>query len=190
MRSVLVQDSHGAESSLLVYDVYPENGVYVGNDQERPELVAPLRIRSRSARIYRFADPWSMFFDKTPETSGNPRRETGALSHDWQLDTVSEPDVSDKETVLGLAKMSSDAYLFNELAPHWFNSTAGFNLSSSFGWQDNMLRGHVFANENNSTVVIAIKGTSGGQSSICTNFYLVDADSSQRLVTIPLLVTS
>jgi lipase ATG15 len=178
MRSVLVQDSHGAESSLLVYDVYPENGVYVGNDQERPELVAPLRIRSRSARIYRFADPWSMFFDKTP------------LSHDWQLDTVSEPDVSDKETVLGLAKMSSDAYLFNELAPHWFNSTAGFNLSSSFGWQDNMLRGHVFANENNSTVVIAIKGTSGGQSSICTNFYLVDADSSQRLVTIPLLVTS
>jgi lipase ATG15 len=190
MRSVLVQDSHGAESLLLVYDIHPENGVYVGNHQERRGLVAPLRIRSRSARIYRFADPWSMLFDKTTETGGNHRRETGALSHNWRLDTVSEPDVSDKETVLGLAKMSSDAYLVDELAPHWFNSTAGFNLSSSFGWQDNMLRGHVFANENNSTVVIAIKGTSGCQSSVCTNFYLMDADSPQRLVTIPLKVTS
>lgn len=189
MRRVLVQDSHGAESSLLVYDIYHENAVYVGNDQERPEFVAPLRIRSRSARIYRFADPWSTLCDETPETSGNAHRETGALSHDWRLDTVSEPDVSDKETVLGLAKMSSDAYLFDELAPHWFNSPAGFNLSSSFGWQDNMLRGHVFANENNSTVIIAIKGTSGGQSSLRINLYLVGADSSQRLVTIPLLVT-
>jgi len=183
MRHVLVQDSHGAESSLLVYDIYPESATYIGNDQGRPELVAPLRIRNRSARIYRFADP-------SPETRGNAHPEAGALSHDWRLDSVSEPDVSDKETVLSLAKMSSDAYLFDESAPGWFNSSAGFNLSSNFGWQDNMLRGHVFANENNSTVIIAIKGSSTGQPSLCVNSYLVDADSSQRLVTTPLLATS
>jgi lipase ATG15 len=163
MRHVLVQDSHGAESSLLVYDIYPESAMYIGNDQGRPELVTPLRIRNRSAQIYRLADPWSMLFDSSPETCGNAHPEAGALSHDWRLDPVSAPDVSDKETVLGLAKMSSDAYLFDESAPDWFNSSAGFNLSSNFGWQGNMLRGHVFANENNSTVIIAIKGTSTGQ---------------------------
>ena len=183
MRHVLVQDDHGAESSLLVYDLHPESATYIGNYQGRPELVAPLRIRNRSTRIYRFADP-------SPEIFCNAHPEAGTLSHDWRLDSVSEPDVSDKETVLGLAKMSSDAYLFDESAPDWFNSSAGFNLSSNFGWQDNMLRGHVFANEDNSTVIIAIKGTSTGQPSPCVNSYLVDADSSQRLVTTPLLTTS
>jgi lipase ATG15 len=172
MRHVLVQDSHGAESSLLVYDIYPESATYIGGDQGRPELVAPLRIRNRSVQIYRLADPWSILFDSSPGTCGNAHPEAGALGHNWRLDSVSEPDVSDKETVLGLAKMSSDAYLFDESAPDWFNSSAGFNLSSNFGWQGNTLRGHVFANENNSTVIIAIKGTSTGQPSLCINSYL------------------
>ena len=32
--------------------------------------------------------------------------------------------------------------------------------SDSFGWLENGIRGHVFADETNSTIVIAIKGTS------------------------------
>ena len=37
-----------------------------------------------------------------------------------------------------------------------------FIQSDSFGWEEDGLRGHVFATPDNSTIVIAIKGTSAG----------------------------
>lgn len=35
-----------------------------------------------------------------------------------------------------------------------------FSQNSTFGWEEDGLRGHVFASEDNSTLIIAIKGTS------------------------------
>lgn len=36
------------------------------------------------------------------------------------------------------------------------------NQNNSFGWESDGIRGHIFANEDESLVVISIKGTSAG----------------------------
>lgn len=80
---------------------------------------------------------------------------------DWQeVDTVI-PDVTDIETLASLAKMTNNAYSLPG-DDRWYDPGGSWNLSDSFGWQEDGLRGHVFATPDNSTVVIAIKGTSAG----------------------------
>ena len=160
MRHILVHDNELAEQPLLVYDLSSEHAAQIDGDDGG--VLRSLRIRSRQAQIYRLDDSQSMRSSTDAAKLHKPNRESDASSHDWRLEHVSEPDVSDKETVLSLAKMSSDAYLVDEKAPDWLNSSADFNRSSNFGWQDNRLRGHVFADAENKTVVIAIKGTSAG----------------------------
>jgi lipase ATG15 len=81
----------------------------------------------------------------------------------WTLENVPGPDVTDKQTVLNLAMMASDAYVFDRMDPAWHNPTGGFNHSKAFGWEAYGLRGHIFADQNNSTIVVAIKGTEKGK---------------------------
>ncbi|KAG8217142.1 Alpha/Beta hydrolase protein [Butyriboletus roseoflavus] len=83
----------------------------------------------------------------------------------WQSEEVLGPDVTDRETLLSLAKMSNNAYSASPDAG-WYN-VDGFNMASQtipVGWQptDDGLRGHVFVSEDNSTVVLSLKGTSAG----------------------------
>ena len=79
---------------------------------------------------------------------------------DWAMEDVPGPNVTDRDTVLNLALMAADAYNENRDDPEWTDVGPPFNRSSSFGWQKDSLRGHVFADDTNSTIVIAIKGTS------------------------------
>ena len=81
----------------------------------------------------------------------------------WALDEVNAPNTTDKETVVNLAKMSWCAYQDGPGAGEWQDIGGGFNFSQSFGWEGDSLRGHVFADKDNSTIVIAIKGTSPGK---------------------------
>lgn len=69
------------------------------------------------------------------------------------------PDVSDRATVINLAKMTSDAYVLDPSQPDWLNTSLKFNYSSSFGWDADGLRGHVFADTWNKTIIVAFKGT-------------------------------
>jgi len=62
------------------------------------------------------------------------------------------PNTSDKETVVNLAKMTSDAYLLDPWGPGWLNTSLGFNFTDRFGWKDDGLRGHVFTNKDDSIV--------------------------------------
>ncbi|MCJ1230510.1 putative lipase atg15, partial [Toensbergia leucococca] len=75
------------------------------------------------------------------------------------MDELYGPNITDKETVLNLARMAADAYI---LLPgtedwEWQNISTGFNYSNSFGWESDGLRGHIFADKTNSTIVIALK---------------------------------
>lgn len=81
----------------------------------------------------------------------------------WISEHVPGPNVTDKQTVLNLAVMASDAYLPTSDDPAWLNWTGAFNRSRSFGFQSDGIRGHIFADQGNSTIVIAIKGTERGQ---------------------------
>lgn len=70
-----------------------------------------------------------------------------------------EPNVTDKQTVVNLAKMTSDAYIFDPGQSDWLNTSLGFNFTARFGWTKEGLRGHIFTTEDNSTVVVSFKGT-------------------------------
>jgi len=78
----------------------------------------------------------------------------------WTMENVLAPNVSDKESVLTLARMAIDAYYINETCLEWDPVKNNITRGDDFGWNGDGLRGHVFADENNSTIVISFKGTS------------------------------
>jgi lipase ATG15 len=85
----------------------------------------------------------------------------------WDKIEVAAPDVTDLDTLAGLAKMCSNAYVesdkhHNNETKDWYDLGADWSVSSSFGWTTDGLRGHVFSTADNSTIVVAIKGTSAG----------------------------
>lgn len=98
----------------------------------------------------------------------------------WDEEDTEAPDVERRDTLVELAKMTNNAYLnpgetgWYDLGGNW-NVVSPFSLffgaslphvlyckSYPFGWEpdDDGFRGHVFATPDNSTVVLAIKGTS------------------------------
>ena len=79
---------------------------------------------------------------------------------EWVMNEVPGPDTTDKETVLSLARMSWDAYTQEPGTGEWQDETGKFNETQGFGWKSDSLRGHIFGDKDNSTIVIALKGTS------------------------------
>ena len=78
----------------------------------------------------------------------------------WSMDEVYGPNVTDRTTVINMALMAANAYDETRDESEWTDVDPPFNLSKSFGWHKDSLRGHVFADDINGTIVIAIKGTS------------------------------
>ncbi|GAA5899431.1 hypothetical protein JCM8208_001644 [Rhodotorula glutinis] len=78
---------------------------------------------------------------------------------EWDDVDIEAPDTSDVETLAAFGRMTSNAYTLPD-REGWYDIGDGWNVSDSFGWQEDGLRGHVFADETNSTVVLALKGTS------------------------------
>ncbi|WVR03882.1 hypothetical protein IAU60_000881 [Kwoniella sp. DSM 27419] len=85
-----------------------------------------------------------------------------AETGEWDDVEVVVPDVTDRQTLISLAKMSSNAYVEPDSGEWW--PTGRWNATVPFGWEQDAdgLRGHVFADEKNETVIISIKGTSAG----------------------------
>ena len=80
----------------------------------------------------------------------------------WTMDEVPAPNITDKETVISLANMAANAYIKVPGTEDWEDVNAGFNVTDDFGWEGDGLRGHIFADEGNRTIVIALKGTTPG----------------------------
>ncbi|WVO13259.1 hypothetical protein L204_100872 [Cryptococcus depauperatus] len=80
----------------------------------------------------------------------------------WEDIEVTVPDMSDRQTVIALAKMTSNAYVLPN-DDGWYGLSK-FNSTIPFGWEPDAdgLRGHIFADEKNETVIISVKGTSAG----------------------------
>lgn len=64
-------------------------------------------------------------------------------SDEWSDDEVTVPDLTDRQTVITLAKMSSNAYV-TPGGPGWY-TLEDWNASTPFGWEPDAdgLRGHV-----------------------------------------------
>jgi lipase ATG15 len=86
----------------------------------------------------------------------------GDAGSGWEDVEVDAPDVTDRQTLLTLAKMASNAYTTDD-QEGWF-PMPGHNHSTPIGWEPDAdgLRGHIFADDKNTTVIVAIKGTSAG----------------------------
>ncbi|CAI2177221.1 4035_t:CDS:2 [Funneliformis geosporum] len=64
-----------------------------------------------------------------------------------------------KNTVMSMAKMSYDAYIELEtFKDKWIDLDDNWN-ELPFGWDENGIRGYVFSDKDNKTVIVAIKGT-------------------------------
>lgn len=78
----------------------------------------------------------------------------------WTPKEILVPDVTDLVTVMTLAQIANNAYIEIPGGIDWIDVNRPWNLSADFGWEKNGLRGHVFANEGNETIIISLKGTS------------------------------
>ncbi|GMM41173.1 triglyceride lipase [Hanseniaspora uvarum] len=68
------------------------------------------------------------------------------------------PDLSDKQTIVNLGKMSQNAYVRDPYTGDWQNVTD--RNDDSFGWDNDFIRGHIFKNEQDKIIIISFKGTS------------------------------
>ncbi|KAL8656234.1 MAG: hypothetical protein Q9210_000384 [Variospora velana] len=141
-------------------DVRPGTDVWTRADCDDQRVRAgPLLARSRSLSIQRLSDrrlPILQDFISTARLTGFPPATAPSA---WTLDEVLGPNVTDKETIINLAVMAANAYDQEKGTGEWEDVSAGFNYSDSFGWEGDGLRGHIFADEGNQTIVVALKGT-------------------------------
>ncbi|KAG0157109.1 hypothetical protein PDIDSM_4293 [Penicillium digitatum] len=79
---------------------------------------------------------------------------------EWVMDTLPGPNITDKQTVLTFAQMTANDYIEEPGTGQWHTIHGQFNYSGSFGWQKDGLRGHIYSDKTNSTVIISLKGTS------------------------------
>ncbi|KUI60738.1 Putative lipase atg15 [Cytospora mali] len=129
-------------------------------DEHGQERLPPLKARSDATRIQRLVDRRPSVVDPMIASS-RERGYVSVLSPDaWTLDDIPGPNITDRDTIVSLAYMSADAYIEQPGDPQWAEVGGPFNRSADFGWESDGLRGHIFADEMNSTIVIGLKGTS------------------------------
>lgn len=136
------------------FDVQMSSPVAITSDGgETFEGVPHYPARSRAALMQRLAD-------RRPSAIARALWKRSTLLEQWTVDAVSEPDISDKQTVLSLARMANDAYYAAPGKGEWQDVGNGYNYTDDYGWEADGLRGHVFLDNNNKTAVISMKGTS------------------------------
>lgn len=127
-----------------------------GDMLEFPSLVA----RSRGESIERLVDRRPSVVDPLVAESRSQGFAAVMDADAWTMDEVPAPNITDKQTILTMAYMASNAYVDFEGGSGWYNLGDQWHNKADFGWESDGLRGHVFADDDNSTIVIGIKGTS------------------------------
>ncbi|KAL4064453.1 Alpha/Beta hydrolase protein [Scleroderma yunnanense] len=100
-------------------------------------------------------------FDEYAEARIRSIRHAQSTDLLWSHERILAPDVESRETLLGLAKMTNNAYVTpNDSA--WYALDGQWVHHHPFGWEPDAdgFRGYVFATPDNSTIVLSIKGTS------------------------------
>ncbi|KAB2580308.1 Lipase class 3 [Lasiodiplodia theobromae] len=143
-------------------DIHPDAPLWVASEDDptRREPAPRLRARSQALNIERLADRSPEAINHILETKRLTGREVVLPANAWTVDEIAGPNVTDKESVLTFARMAANAYVTDPTKPDWSDVSGGFNYTEDFGWEADGLRGHIFADTTNSTVVIGLKGTS------------------------------
>lgn len=146
-------------------------------DKDPWTIMLPVKLSPKKAKVTRLAERHTPnFLDSylkyAISVKGNPAK-LNQINLQWNdEEDISIPDVNDKDTLVSLALMSSNAYVrlpktekekkkldWTDVGGPWEVNDEDPDIN--FGWLEEGLRGHVFATNDSKTVVIAIKGTSG-----------------------------
>lgn len=147
--------------------------------KDRDPWTAELQIKTaeKPARLRRLKERHTPHFldsylQYAMEVKGNPQK-LNRIGLEWEPEQdVLLPDVEDKDSVVALALISSNAYVRLPLTDDekdkldWVDVGDPWDVDEenpdiNFGWLEDGLRGHVFVSNDSKTVVIGIKGTSG-----------------------------
>ena len=123
-------------------------------------LDTPLVASSNPLTIQRLADRRLSVIEGYLQTARSTGEVAALSPSEWVMDTVDGPNVKDKASVMTFAQMTANDYIEEPGTGKWHDINGRFNYSSSFGWNNDGLRGHIYADKTNSTVVISLKGTS------------------------------
>ncbi|KAI0377808.1 alpha/beta-hydrolase [Hypomontagnella monticulosa] len=131
-----------------------------GEDGHDAEQIPPLKAKSQPRKIERLVDRRPSTVDPLVAEARERGYVIASGASAWTVDEVLGPNVADKETVLTMALVASDAYVQKPDMPDWDEVGEPFNRSADFGWESDGLRGHIWGDETNSTIIIGLKGTS------------------------------
>jgi lipase ATG15 len=167
LRHILHKGSHQYPNLFRKVDITPGLSLdHIQDGDEDPDYVTTVlstdsyRTNSAPMTIERLADRRRSTIDRLLE-AGQMRGEAVSLpASAWSMDDIDAPNITDKETILSLARMASNAYILKPRTGDWVDVGGGFNYTEDFGWESDGLRGHIFADTKNKTVVIGLKGTS------------------------------
>lgn len=143
-------------------DIPEQASVWMTDEEGTSERVPVPRLRAKAEvmSIQRLVDRSKDTIDGILDWGRMTGRAVQLAAEDWTIDELPGPNVSDKETVLSFAHMASNAYILEPHTGEWQDVGGGYNYTEDFGWESDGLRGHIFADRTNSTVVIGVKGTS------------------------------
>jgi lipase ATG15 len=154
---IILHDAQGPSIQTASFDTLSadEKEEYL-LDTPRPDLLtAPLSIRTKPTIIRRprIRPPsiisWALSAQRArnPNTYANSSTWTAPAydDHDgWEDVEVSAPDVTDRQTLIAMAKMASNAYTTPDVDGEWW-PLGNWNQTTPFGWEKDAdgLRGHV-----------------------------------------------
>ncbi|KAF8865804.1 alpha/beta-hydrolase [Acephala macrosclerotiorum] len=132
------------------------------DDAKLEEVERPLVARGSSMNIHRLKDRRPSVVDPRVAAARSYSQVWESSADDWTTDDVNGPDITDVGTVLTFAHMAANAYVETPNTGDWADPEGGFNRTddNGFGWEGDGLRGYLYADETNSTIVIGVKGTS------------------------------
>jgi lipase ATG15 len=142
--------------------VPPDENIWAFGDQGDPSPLPSIHLQASTQhiRIHRLLDRRLATIESHLSHARNTGEAISLAASQWTLDEVSAPNTTDKDTIISLAKAAADAYVETRDDVEWEDVGNGLNYSQSFGWQKDGLRGHIFADKDNATILLSMKGTS------------------------------
>jgi lipase ATG15 len=138
-------------------NLHVKRDIYAAEEEQPPPRVS---VRSRKTPIERLVDRSPASIEQHLSYARLTGQPAALSAEDWTIDEVSAPDVTSKDTVINMAVMAANAYVPTPYEGEWENVTQGYDNNTNFGWQGDGLRGYIFADDKNETIVISLKGTS------------------------------
>jgi lipase ATG15 len=125
------------------------------------EIKRPLITQSKAVEIERLGERRPPNIDRMVDAAQQGHSVWPSIRpSDWNLDTILGPNVTDKDTILTFAHMMANAYEPESHKGAWKDVGGGFNDTFRSGWEEDGIRGYIYANEDTSVVVVSIKGGS------------------------------